>query len=366
MEQNSLLGVLKSIFKWKKQIFFTCLIAGVGAVIISLLLPVYYEASTIFIVASPDQAKPELLFGEGSFDMDFYGDDADIDRVLTIAESKELNDYLTKKFDLYTHYDIDSTKEKAPYYVSLALSKHYDVKRTSKDAIELIIEDEDKETAAEMARSARMKIDEISQKLIKGSQSKAISTYETDITSKEALLRELGDTLASLRSQYNIYNVDAQTENLSEQYFKAQSKLAGSSSRLEALKTTPGIRRDTIAMLSAKIKGMEKQVDLFKEQVDLLNEGMGQVITYERQYSEATKSLGLDKERLKQYNAAFKSNIPALIIVEDAQTPVIKSRPKRKLLILGVIMVTFFFCIVGVLLLEAYKDVNWKEIYNAK
>jgi tyrosine-protein kinase Etk/Wzc len=366
MEQNSLLGVLKTLFKWKKQIFFTCLIAGVGAVIISLLLPVYYEATTVFLVASPDQAKPELLFGEAGNALEFYGEDEDIDRVLTIAESKELNDFLVSKFNLYEHYDIDSTKLKAPYYVSLALSKHFDVKRTNKDAIELTIEDKDRELAAEMARTARLKIDEFGQRLIKDSQSKAISTYEADIKNKEELIAILADTLARLRGRYNIYNADAQSETLSEQYSTAESNLASATSRLEALKRIKGIPRDTINMLQAKIKGMENQVVWLKGKVGQLNQGLGQIINFDRQYAEATKSLGLDKERLKQYQAAYGSHIPSLILVEEAQIPVIKSRPQRKLLIIGVVFVAFFFSIVGVLLIDFYKDVNWKEIINAK
>ena len=366
MEQNNLLGVLKTLFKWKKQIFITCLIAGIGGVIISLVLPAYYESTTVFLVASPDQAKPELLFGETGNELEYYGEDEDIDRILTIAESRELSDYLVQKFNLYQHYDIDSTKVKAPYYVRLALSKHYDVKRTSKDAIELTIEDKDRELAAEMTQSARVKIDEIAQRLIKDSQAKSIATYQGDIQSKEALLQILGDTLAVLRGRYNIYNADAQTESLSDQYFTAESNLASSASRLEALKKIPGIPRDTISFLSAQIKGTENQVAMLKEKVNLLNEGLGQVINFDRQYMEATKSLGLDKERLKQYQAAYNALIPALILVEEAQAPVIKSRPQRKFLIIGVVMVAFFFSIVGVLLLEFYKDVNWKEIYDGK
>ncbi|KAA3624055.1 MAG: hypothetical protein DWQ02_23585 [Bacteroidetes bacterium] len=366
MEQNSLLGVLKTLFKWKKQIFFTCLIAGVGAVIIALLLPVYYESTTVFLVASPDQAKPELLFGEAGNALEFYGQDEDIDRILTIAESKELNDYLVQRFNLYQHYEIDSTKLKAPYYVSLALSKHLNIKKTDKDAIELTIEDQDRELAAEMATSARLKIDDIAQRLIKDSQSKAISTYEADITNKESLITILSDTLARLRGRYNIYNADAQSETLSDQYSKAESSLASATSRLEALKTLSGVPRDTINMLQAKIKGMENQVALLKSKVGLLNEGLGQIISFDRQYAEATKSLGLDKERLKQYQAAYNSHIPSLILVEEAQVPVIKSRPQRKLLILGVVFVAFFFSIVGVLLIDFYRDVNWKEIINPK
>ena len=364
MEQNNLIDVLKTLFKWKKQIFITCLIAGIGSVVVSLVLPVYYEATTVFFVASPDQANPELLFGESGRNVDFYGDENDIDRVLTIAESAELYDYLVAEFNLYAHYDIDSTHVKAPYYVGLALADHYDIKKTSKDAIVLTIEDEEKEQAAEMAQKARIRIDEIAKNLIRENLSKAISTFNADIQYKEGQLKILSDTLLSMRAKYGIFNVKSQTESLSNQLLESEAKLASTQSRLEVMKTLSGIRRDTIAMLGAKVKGMEGGVALLNSKMNTLNEGLGMVTVYEGQYQEASASLGEDKERLKRYQATFNSTIPALILVEEAQTPVIKSKPKRKLLVLGAVVVAFFFSLIAVLLLEAYKDVNWREVYK--
>lgn len=364
MEQNNLIDVLKTLFKWKKQIFITCLIAGIGSLIISLVLPIYYEATTVFFVASPDQANPELLFGESGQNVDFYGDENDIDRILTIAESAELFDYLIAEFDLYAHYDIDSTHAKAPYYVSLALTDHYNIKKTSKDAIILTIEDEDKEQAAKMTQKARIRIDEIAKNLIRENLSKAISTFNADIKYKEEQLKILSDTLLSMRKKYGIFNIESQTESLSNQLVEAEARLATTQSRLEILKTLPRIRRDTLAMLGAKVKGMEAGVDLLNSKMNTLNEGLGSVTIYEGQYKEATTSLGEDKERLKRYQATYNSSIPALILVEEAQTPVIKSKPKRKLLVLGALVITFFFSLIAVLLLESYKDVNWREVYK--
>ena len=166
MEKNTdnLLGVLKTLFKWKKQIFLVCLIAGIGSVIISLLLPVYFQATTVFLAASPDQAKPELIFGSGTLEGEYYGNENDIDRILTIAESSELFDFLIDTFNLYQHYKIDSTANRAPYRVKKKLAKLYDVAKTKRDAIELSVEDQDKELAAAIANTARRKINEILQR----------------------------------------------------------------------------------------------------------------------------------------------------------------------------------------------------------
>jgi tyrosine-protein kinase Etk/Wzc len=87
---------------------------------------------------------------------------------------------------------------------------------------------------------------------------------------------------------------------------------------------------------------------------------------YTRQYQEANTSLSEDKEKLKQYQATFQSDIPAMIIVEDAARPQVKSRPFRTLIVLAAIFVTFFFTMIGILLFEAYSDVDWKAVYHGK
>ena len=78
---NNLLDVIKTLFRWQREILTVCLIALVGSVVISLLLPVYYEAKTAFLAASPDQAKPEMLYGKVSFEPQYYGNENDIDQI---------------------------------------------------------------------------------------------------------------------------------------------------------------------------------------------------------------------------------------------------------------------------------------------
>ena len=60
--RDNLLGVLATLFKWKKQILKVILLAGIGTAAISFFfLDDYYRASTVFYVASPDLFKPEQV-----------------------------------------------------------------------------------------------------------------------------------------------------------------------------------------------------------------------------------------------------------------------------------------------------------------
>ncbi|NUQ22979.1 MAG: hypothetical protein HUU34_03435 [Saprospiraceae bacterium] len=362
--ETTLLGVLQTLFRWKKPIFYVCAAVGIGTAAISLLLPNYYKATTIFIVASPDQSKPEIIFGKGQLEPEYYGNKQDIDRVLTIAESSELVDFLVDTFDLYKHYDIDSTNFKAPYRVKMAFFKRYDVKKTKLDAIELTIEDVNREMAANMARAAREKINTITQRLLKDSQLKSIKTFEDEIAVKEQQLKILGDSMSKLRKEYGVYNIIAQSETLTAQFSETESKLISNRTRLEVLRQSSRVHRDTIRNLEAKVRGMEEEVKNLEAKITHFNDGTPVVLAYERQYSEANAGLSEDKERLKQYRATYESNIPALMVIEEAQTPIVKSRPKRSILVIAATAVAFMFCVIGILLFETYKDVNWREIYD--
>ena len=363
---DNLIDVLKTVFKWKRQIFYVCLIAGLGAIIISLFLSNYYQATTVFLAVSPDQAKPEALYGKGQLRTEYYGNENDIDRLMTIAESGELVNFLVDSFNLYEHYDIDPDRPKAAFKVQEHFFDLYEVKKTKRDAIELSVEDKDKELAARIANTAREKIDEMARHLINEGLEKSIRSYEENIKSKEAQLASLSDSLINMREEYGIYNIAGQTEALTSQVSESEAMLIRNQAKLQAMKETKGIPQDTIRLLQANVRGLEEEFKSLDNKIGRFNLGLSKFGIFERQYIEANQTLSDDKERLKQTTATYKSVIPAMVIVEEARVPVVKSRPKRSILVLASVAIAFLFSLAGVLLFDSYKDVNWREIYHAK
>ncbi|MDX1666965.1 MAG: hypothetical protein R3350_07040, partial [Saprospiraceae bacterium] len=234
-KRENLIDVVKTIYEWRRGILYTCLIALLGSIVISLLLPVYYRATTVFLAASPDQAKPELLYGRGTREAGYYGNESDIDRILMISESNELIDFLIDSFSLYRHYDIDSTGIRAPHYIRRAFFEVYEVKKTERNAIELSVEDQDRILAARMANAAQQKIDELTQQLIKKSQKKLIQSYQQNIETKEALLQRLSDSLITVRKKFGIFNSSAQSEVLAEIVTSSRASLVRNRGRLESM-----------------------------------------------------------------------------------------------------------------------------------
>ncbi len=339
--KDNLLTVISTLFKWKKPILYTCLIAGLLS-LFSFLLPNYYESHTIFYAASPDLTKPDPI---GSFnpERDYYGENEDVDRLLTIAESSELVNYLIDKFDLYTVYDIDTTKVKAPFKVKEAFLKLYKVVRTKYDAIELSMEDKDPQLAADIVNAAREKINAMALQLIKSSQKQQMDTYDRNIKDKKDHLIVLNDSLSSIRKRYGVYNTETQSEILAELLAKAEANNARN-----------------------KGAGYDREIKLLETKIAKFSTGMGIVDQLDALHEEASEQLGIELERLKQVMAIHGAEVTAVHLIETGSVPVVKSRPRRSIILVASVLIAFLFSVFAVLLLENYKDVNWQEITNGQ
>lgn len=368
MENNdNLLGVLATIFRWKKPILTVTFIATIATALIAFLfLHNYYKSTTIFYVASPDIFKPEQVFGTSNKDMEFYGNANDLDRVLTIAESGELYEFLIKKFDLYKHYDIDSTDEKAPYKVREKLVSLYNVKKTKFDAIELSVEDVDRQMATDMANVAREKIDEISQRLMRQSQENVIKAYESNFVEKEKVLSRVGDSLMRLRESYGVIDPDKQTEAVTKTAVESETNFARNKAKLDMLKKSPNVSKDTLTLLEANVKGYEEEVKANALMLKKYNQGFNSVSALKEFYEKERDQMGQDRQRAMQLSIAYNTKISALVLVESAKMPIVKSRPKRSILVLSAGLIAFIFSIIGVLLMDNYKNVNWNTITNTQ
>jgi uncharacterized protein involved in exopolysaccharide biosynthesis len=369
--RDNLLGVFQTMYRWRKAIRNICLIALIGSIVYSLTLDNYYQANTIFYPASPELSNPELIFGYTGQVTHYFGNDRDLDRLDEIANSTEVVDFMVKKFGLYQVYGLDSTSLKGRAKVREYFRNVYVAQKNKNDAIELSVEDTDPQRAADMANTARDKVNEIAQRLIKNSQSKILATFEENIKNKTVELEVLGDSLRRLQAKYNIYSGAEQGEQLSAQLAKAESEIVRGRARLEILDKNPLIPRDTIEYIKANLLAYERERKSLMSpapdggvSVKEFNEGLPKVSVMTDLHFQARKQLSFDLERYNQILAAYKTDIPSIQIVETAEPPLEKSRPKRSILVIASVIAAFLFAVLGALIAEAYRDFKWKDIAN--
>ncbi len=370
---ENLIGVIATIFKWRKPIIYLTLFAAVLSIGISLLLPNYYSSTTSFYAASTDLAKPEMIFGLTGKAMEYYGADADIDRLLTIAESNELKDYLVDSFNLLEHYDIDTSDIKSGFKVREVLDELYQVKKTKYDAIELTVEDKDRVFAANMVNAARDKINDFSTALIKESQKRLLTTFEKSMAEKQNEITGLDNNLIESRKKYGILNIESQSGMLGVLISRKESSLVGSKGRLQMYQQMGTANKDTIMNLKASIKGLEDELRELTSpssttslNLTKFNDGLSKVEMLQQLHTQSRNRLSYDMDRYNMIKNAFESIVPSIILIEKGQIPIVKERPKRLLIVLASIFATLLVSVIGVLLINNYSHINWNEELHAR
>ncbi len=361
--KENLLGVIATLLKWRKPIIRLCLIAGIGTAIISLFLPNYYQSTTTFYAASPDLGMPDPV-GEMEKDRDYYGEDTDNDRILTIASSNEVIWYLIEKFKLYEHYDIDRSNRKSKDKIVKKFTKLYNVEKTKFEAIEISVEDKDSLMAAAIANEARYRTDIIAQSLMKEGHLKRLNSFESTMKEKLQQLYVLGDSLSKVRKKYQVFNTETQGELLAQMVAKQRGQLIGAKAKLEVFRQGGSSTRDSVIYLNAQVQGLQKEVESLESNLSLFNSGMSTVNELEDQHQEGREQLSIDRERYKQLKAMYNSYIPTIHVVENADIPYVKSRPFRSLIVISTVLITFILSVIGILILENYREVNWEALMN--
>lgn len=363
---DNLLDIIRLIYSKRRRILLICIAVGVLTALITLMMPNYYKATTTFYAASPDLSKPERIFGYSSYDMNYYGSGLDVDRLMTIGFSNELAEFLIDSFNLYSHYDIDTEDPKAEFKIKEHLSSLYELVKTKYDAIELSIEDKDQAIVALMANAARAKINELAQKVIKNSQSQVINAYENSISEKQRELSVIADSLRKTRTKYGIFNTESQAEALSAIVSKTESNLIREKERLRVLKQSRGVPRDTLAYLNATVEALTKALESLttndessRFNLSNFNKGKEVVDQLNQSYDQLNKQVSYDMVRLEQIKTAYNSDITTIHLVEQAKDPIVKSRPRRSILVLGCVFVAFVFSCLYFILMASARENGW-------
>ncbi|MEE9437871.1 MAG: hypothetical protein V3V14_02655 [Saprospiraceae bacterium] len=364
-DDYSLIHVLSTLARWKKQIFIATGLVAAMSVIGSLMMPTYYQSTTLLYAASPTLANPDLVGGiEKTYKI--YGSGEDLDRLFSIANSAEVKHHLINKYNLAKHYDINVSNPKGKAKLARKISKLYETTKTKFDGLLLSIEDTDRNQARDMVKSAREFIENKAQNIIKESQANQLSALADGIKVKESQLKITGDTLTKLKNKYGIYESYAQAKAFAELATNTESNLIGKESMLNELKKYANVPIDSINKLKAKIAGVKSMKIGLENRIKLFNEGVLSVRQIEVGQTQMVEELALAKERYKNLKSSYDKSFTSIHIVEKETIPNEKSRPKRSIIVIGLSLLAFVLSCLVALLIQSAKTINWREVYAGK
>ena len=359
--RESLVDVLGLLARHRRRLLQVVGAAFVLSVVVALLSPVYYEAHTTFLAASSDLNNPSKIFATDVVNL--YGSGDDVERVLSAAESEGTVGFLVDSFDLYAAYEIDTADRDAATRVREELADHYTVRRTKYDEIEIAVEDQDPRKAAAMANAARDRSAAVIQATSQLGQRDMAALFQRTIEAERAELDAISDSLASVNDRYGILEPGIQGQQLAglrnsvERGIRTDSVVAS-----ELRRSSLGSRlRDSVLVIEARLQASRASRDQIEDQIDKYTTGSGRAKSLLTRYRILSDQLSYDLQRQQRVEAIMESPGPVIYISEAARVPDRKSRPRRTFIVLGVTLAAAVFAVLGLLVYDTYKRVDWRR-----
>jgi LPS O-antigen subunit length determinant protein (WzzB/FepE family) len=323
-EQNFNSGELVA-FLWSKRkaLIIVTALALIGSIAVSVMMTPYYMSRAIVF---PTKSNSVDFNSNSRNSVVEFGDEADAERLLQVLISPEIRDSLTKKFDLYAHYEIDSNEAHAKFEFQKAYEGNIKFDRTRYNSINIDVYDTDPQIAADIANDIVRLVDTVMNKMIR---QRAIGPMYAVQSEVGLIKQEMGDYSDKLRS-------------LSDSGVVSKDERGSMyTDYLEALKAG---RNDLAAEIKRKIDATQAYASDYDT------------------YSNLSEFFSLRYSNILDVNDQAHqfahTNIQQTIRHSMAEVPDKKAKPKRAIIVLFATFSTLIFAIFILLGLEKLKELR--------
>jgi len=328
MSQNQNLNSEELLtFLWRKRkiLIIVTITAIVLSIIGSLLMPNYYMARAIVF---PTQSNSVNFNTNGRTSVVEFGDESDAERLLQVLISPEIRDSLTIKYDLYKHYDLDSSISHAKFEFQKLFDQSVIFSRTRYNSINIDVYDKDPIIATNMANDIVRLVDTVMNKMIR---ERAVGPMWAVQSEVELIKQEMGDYSDKLRL-FNDSGVVSKDE-----------------------------RGDLYANYLMALKSGNKELaHEIKKKIDYSQKYGSDYDLYENltiYFGERYSNILDANDQAKQY---AHTNIQQTIRHSMAEVPDKKAKPKRSIIVIGATVATLVFAIFVLLAIEKIRELKAK------
>ena len=303
-------NLIRSCWKWRKQILIATLAAGIAAIVFSspfFIKPKYSSTAIIY----PSNIKA-------------YSSESNTEQMLQFLESVDIRDSLIKKFDLYKHWDINPTGKKAYYYASLDYNDAVTIRKTAFESVEIRVQDTDPVMACNMVKAV---MDLFNKKVKKIQAEKFAESYALSQRMVQHKIREIDSLnllLKGMHTKNQLINFDEQTTEMIKGY----------------LRTIDGASRTSIN--TPEVLSLKKELEAHGTDFLIID----------NQFRQAIKELGELKANEDKAYSDYNSNFSYLNIISAPFPAQKNSYPIRWLITLSTMLVTVLFSILVIIVLE--------------
>lgn len=313
-QELNLIETIRIIIKWKKQLLGAIVCSGAVAALFSLfVMDEYYYSWSILYPVNQMQNDRAVIFNteNAGGQIEYFGTKGDVNRLVSIANSAPIREYIIDSFKLVEHYKIDRNSKYFKTKVRKEFEGNYKAIKNEREAVEISIYDTDPKVAAAILVAIIQKMDEVNKVTINETKLRLFNLINDQMATQQTKIELMDDSLASLAARYSI---------------KVSSGADG-----------------TIIVNGTNNKAVQEYKTLLGKQENAIKELNNRINISE------------------QMQVSLKSNASSLFIVDEPFAADRKTKPIRWLVVTLTMLITGFVCLLGVLMIEQFSNLK-KEL----
>jgi len=223
INDNSIFNInnlLKFCLKHKVSLMISLFFAVLISSIVSLFfMEEKFKSSAVIFPTTTNSISQALLIEDNPYKKDIleFGEEESTEQLLQVLNSDMIQDSIVEIFNLYNHYKINKEDPYAKTWMNLAIEERITFKKTPFNSIKIEVLDKDPNIASDIANKCLDLVDSAIKEIKSQRSKKAFFICKERKKDLEILMKEVNDSLDSLRNKGVIYG-EVQVERLTEQY----------------------------------------------------------------------------------------------------------------------------------------------------
>jgi len=363
----SLLDIVVLLLERKRFIVRFTLGAAVLAIVVSLLLPVQYEAKTVLLPPAQNSSVGSALMGQlgnlgalASLAGGSLGIKNPADMYVSLLTSRTVEDAMIQRFGLMTEYHqkrmSDTRKEFERRTTAVAGTKD--------GLIRLSVEDHDAKRAAELANGYVEEFRKLSASLAITEAARRRLFFEQQVQQSKDKLTEAEEAMTKTEQSTGVLQIDSQARSLIESAAVLRAQVVAKEVQIEGMRSFATDDNPNVILAKQELAALQSQLDhLAGSQHDTgsdINLSKGRVtqsgMEYLRRfrdlkYQETVFELLAKEFEVAKLDEAREGSI--IQVVDAAVPPDRKSSPHRALIVIGATIFAFFIAVFWTWLRES-------------
>lgn len=353
---------LATLYQWRRFIIGITAGMAVAAVIITLLMPEWYKASTRVVlpagggggglmsaVMSDLPSAAQSLLG---------GVSGDYIRHLAILNSRTIHGMAVDSFDMIEVYEIDDSETPRRDAIALLQENTEFLIDDEYDFMSIEVLDQDPERAAALANYFVRALNRFTNELAAESEGTFSQVIETRYAQTEARLDSLMADLQALQSEYGIMNLEMQAPLFFQNVAALRLNALQAEARYQQLRSQYGANNALVQSAREAMQTANAQYQsALAGQEALMPVGLEEMPEVARQFYEldvqrqiAATVLQYMRPLVEQARFDELREVQALQVVDPAIPPTEDAKPDRKMIVIMATLSAFVIAIVFVLL----------------